>query len=166
MAKKNISHERLLASLDYNPETGVFTWKINASSRAKIGWVAGRTLGAGYRQIKLGDKAYLEHRLAWFYIYGAWPAADIDHKDADKRNNRIANLRPANDAQNAANKPLLKTNTTGFKGIQARPNGRWRASMEAGGKWFSLGTYGSKEEASAAYLGALQSIHGDYVRAA
>lgn len=165
MAKHDLAHDKLLSLLHYNPETGIFTWKVNASTRARIGVRAGRE-SSGYRQIRIHGWLYLEHRLAWFYMNGQWPDGDIDHKDTDKLNNRISNLRPANDAQNAANKNLLKSNTTGFKGIQARPNGRWRASMEAAGQWISLGTYGSKEEAAEAYLTALESRHGEYARAA
>ena len=34
--------------LDYNPETGIFTWKVRASSRVKIGCISGHLDKYGY----------------------------------------------------------------------------------------------------------------------
>jgi len=123
-------------------------------------------VSGGYWRIKVGDRSTLAHRLAWFYVNGTWPDRAIDHIDANKLNNRISNLRLASVKQNSANRKIGKNNTSGFKGIQSRPNGRWRASYETDRKWVSLGTYGSKEEASAAYLASLELRFGEFARAA
>lgn len=166
MAVDNLSHSELLRVLDYNRETGRFTWKINASSRAKIGFIAGRLLPAGYRQIRVFKRLYLAHRLAWFYVHGVWPAADLDHRDLNKDNNGIENLRETNPSLNGANKGLAANNTSGAKGVQRRRNNRWRASIEHRGEWISFGTFGSKEEASEAYLAGARAIHSEFARAA
>lgn len=163
MAK--ITHSELLRVLDYNPETGRFTWKFTITGTAKAGSVAGRMLLAGYRQIRVFGRLYLAHRLAWFYVYGVWPETDLDHRDRDKDNNGISNLREANDSLNGANKGLAANNTSGAKGVRKRANNRWRASVEHGGKFISLGTYGSREEASTAYLAGAQRIYGEFARA-
>jgi hypothetical protein len=165
MAKRLISHAELLRALDYSPETGVFTWKIQASTRALVGSVAGSAYG-DYWSVRYLSVNYLAHRLAWFYVNGEWPPSDLDHRDTDKRNNRISNLREADDSLNGANKRLAANNTSGAKGVRRRANNRWRASLEHGGKFISLGTYGSREEASAAYLAGAQKIFGDFARAA
>lgn len=166
MADNAISHSELLKLLHYSPETGVFTWKIHVNSRARPGWVAGSLVGEGYWRIKVGNRSTLAHRLAWFYVNGTWPDRAIDHIDANKLNNRISNLRLASVKQNSANRKIGKNNSSGFKGIQARPNGRWRASYESDGKWYSLGSYGSREEASDAYMASLKERHGEFARAA
>src|SRR5687768_3593208 len=98
-----ITHSELLRVLDYEPETGVFRWKITASPRALAGAVAGHVWG-DYWGVKYKGIDYLAHRLAWFYVHGVWPEDDLDHHDTNKLNNAISNLRPANDALNGANK--------------------------------------------------------------
>lgn len=163
---ETISHSELLRLLDYNPETGIFRWKVTASGRAKAGNVAGSIGGNGYRRIRIFGTEYLAHRLAWFYVKGDLPPSDLDHKDGSKINNRFSNLRVSTVSQNAANRRLPATNTTGFKGIRARANDRWRAAIEHNGKHISLGTYGSKEEAHAAYCEAAQRLFGEFARAA
>ena len=131
-----------------------------------IGYKAGRLIGTGYRAIKYRERSYLAHRLAWFYVNGEWPETDLDHRDTDKQNNRIINLRPTNDSLNGANKIIAINNTSGAKGVQKRKNNRWRASVEHYGKWISLGTYGSREEASEAYLAGARELFGDFARVA
>lgn len=152
--------------LDYNPLTGRFTWKVSVSARATAGSPAGSLHRNGYWRIKVAGVEYLAHRLAWFYVHGVWPALGLDHKYGDKANNRIADLRPATVSQNAANKGLPATNTTGLKGIRARKNNRWRAAIERDGECISLGTYGSKEDAHAAYCAAAERLFGEFARAA
>lgn len=164
MAKPIIQHDILISMLAYDAVTGVFTWKIKAG-KSGIGKVAGRVGRLGYRQIRVRGTHYLAHRLAWYYVHGEWPRLDIDHIDTNKDNNAISNLRLATQSENMANRGLTRSNTTGFKGIQSRPNGRWRASREINRKWISLGTYGSKEEASAAYMRSLEATHGKFARA-
>lgn len=161
-----ISHSELLRILAYSPETGQFTWKIQASPKAKIGQIAGSVVALGYLSVKYRGIGYLAHRLAWFYVNGEWPQTDLDHHDLDKRNNKISNLREATVSQNAANRRLSSNNTTGFKGIRARANNRWRAAIEHHGKHISLGTYGSKEQAHAAYCAAAHRLFGEFARAA
>ncbi|KPD25158.1 hypothetical protein AFK76_00035 [Idiomarina zobellii] len=59
--------------------------------------------------------------------------------------NRIANLRLVSHAQNMANQPLMKSNTTGFAGVvkDSQHEGKWRAYLS--GK--TIGTFHTKEEA-------------------
>jgi len=139
---------------------------VTMTGTAQAGYIAGNLSRNGYRRIKVLGVECLAHRLAWFYVLGVWPSQKLDHKDGDKINNRFANLREATVSQNAANKRLSSNNTTGFKGIRARANNRWRAAIEHQGQHISLGTYGSKEEAHAAYYEAAQRLFGEFARAA
>jgi hypothetical protein len=150
----------LLQLVDYDPETGIFT-----RGGAKVGTGSGPPSNR-YCQLKVAGSRYLAHRLAWFYVHGIWPEHGIDHKDNNRLNNRISNLRLASASQNAANKRRPATNTTGFKGVRAKPNNRWRSEIQHNGKSISLGTYATKEEAHAAYCSAAQRLFGEFARAA
>jgi hypothetical protein len=93
--------EHLRQILSYRPETGLFKWKATLSNRAKAGDVAGSPNTKGYISIKVEGRQYKAHRLAWYFVYGQDPSdLEIDHKDLDKGNNRIENLRLATKAQN------------------------------------------------------------------
>jgi len=93
-----ITQAELFKVLDYNPLSGEFTWKVNASQK-KAGDKAGYTKGR-YSQIGIGGRLFLAHRLAWLIFHGAEPEFQIDHRNQVKSDNRIANLRHATVADN------------------------------------------------------------------
>ena len=57
----------------------------------------GKTRADRYERIVIDGDYYLVHHLIWFWHYGYMPGFEenlvMDHKDADKLNNRIQNLR-------------------------------------------------------------------------
>ncbi len=99
--------ERLTELLDYDPATGVLTWKVTRG-RAVAGARAGSgRRGHAYRVVSIDHTLYAEHRLAYALYHGTdpWPA-EVDHWDQDPLNNRITNLRVATLAQQNANRVL------------------------------------------------------------
>ena len=68
---------RLEDLYDYDPLTGVFTYKVDRA-RMKAGSVAG-SLKNRYNQLSLGPRKILAHRAAWYFIYGHWPTAELAH---------------------------------------------------------------------------------------
>lgn len=161
-----ITRERLMEVLDYNQETGVFTWVKPTGYRAKAGDVAGAVGTIGYRHIKIEGKHYYAHRLAWFYVNGAWPSKQIDHIDGSRLNNAIANLREATNAQNNWNKRKQVNNKSGFKGVSwSSTAGKWWAQINREGRHYNLGYYDCPAEAAKAYQSAAERIHGDYAHA-
>jgi hypothetical protein len=113
-----ITLERLKSLLDYCEETGFFKWKEHRRPQNPIGSKAGWWCKStnSYR-IEIDDKIYLAHRLVWFYVYGIWPTKQIDHKNRNNKDNRISNLREADNSENQANMPAKSNNSTGFRGI-------------------------------------------------
>ena len=145
-------HDTLVSVLQYDPDTGKFTYNLSRGSRSK-GQVAGSLHGSGYRYIELNNYGYAEHRLAWFYSFKEWPEGSIDHIDRVKDNNILDNLRDVSHSDNMRNKSIGVNNTSGFLGVSFyRPTSRWKASYVLDGKPKHIGYYDTPEEASLAYI--------------
>jgi hypothetical protein len=146
--KDNLTRAQLIEKLDYDPGTGIFTWK--------TGWKAGTPAGTpcslGYISIGIGKRnGFKAHRLAWLYVHGCWPAGLIDHIDGNSQNNRIANLREATSSDNSVNFHTPRFNKTGFRGVVAL-NGKFSSVPRFRGQRFYLGTFDTAAEAHAAYM--------------
>lgn len=158
MAASILSAKRLREILDYNPETGVFTWRVRAGSRMP-GTIAGSPDDLGYIKIAIRKKDYRAHRLAWLYVYGEWPADMVDHIDGNPGNNAITNLRDVSTVVNQQNLRKAKsTNKSGLIGVSRKAKCS-TARIKVGGKVLFLGCFKTDEEAHAAYLEAKRLLH-------
>lgn len=165
--------EYIRQRLDYDPETGVFTWRVKevrckqdrGFNTTKAGRRAGTTdPSRGYRFITIRPIHYYEHRLAWAYVCGEWPDL-VDHINGDCGDNRIANLRAASVSQNGFNRGAARTNKVGLKGVSQCPmTGRWLAKICSYGDRRFLGRYDSPAEAHQAYASAAAKLHGEFAR--
>lgn len=154
--------DRLREVLKYDPETGHFTWKIATSFRVSVGSVAGVINGHGYWVIRVDKTLFFAHRLAWFYVHGEWPSSGIDHRNGDKLDNSIANLRIANQGQNCQNRVVSRLNKSGFVGVsldKRRRKWKWVARIGINGKVFNLGRRDTPYDAYKLYLEAKANIH-------
>jgi hypothetical protein len=158
-----LTAERLRDLLIYNPETGLFSRRVG-KARARAGAVCGDLDSHGYVRISLDCKRYLGHRLAWLYVHGCWPAADIDHINGVRTDNRLANLREAARRNNLANRRGHAS--SGLKGAYWHgQNGCWYSRIGVNGKSIHLGCFDTAEEANAAYLAAARKHFGEFARA-
>lgn len=157
-----IDAEILRTLLHYDPDTGVFTWRVSRYGGARAGNIAGSLRKTGYRGIKVCGKLYYEHRLAWLYVYGEWPSNFIDHINCIEDDNRIANLRLANNWQNKANSRKHKAGLP--KGVK-KCHYRYLARIRVDKTEKYLGVYDTPEQAHAAYCEAAQKEFGAYYRA-
>ncbi len=154
-----VTVERVKELLDYDPETGVFTWKVDRGPKARKGDTAGWLEKSGYLNIRLGKKNYRAHRVAWAVFTGGWPELDIDHINGVRIDNRIANLRLATRSQNAQNlKKAMSNNKHGFLGVKKNGN-RWNASINIDKQYIYLGCFKTPERAHQEYLEAKRSLH-------
>lgn len=152
--------EELRVLLSYAPETGLFTWLLPTGNRAKKGRIAGKISGAGYVYIGLRGKSFLAHRLAWLYVHGSWPVAQIDHINRIRVDNRLCNLRSISASGNMQNLPNRKDNTSGMRGVVWRKDiSKWQAQIRVGGQHFGLGVFSLAEDAEAAYIAAVAAYH-------
>jgi len=158
-----ITQSELKEVLEYNPDTGVFTWKKTVNSRAVAGSVAGTKMNTGYVRITIKQKMYTAHRLAYLYMTGNFPENFIDHINHIKDNNRWSNLRDATNSQNLANQVKPKTNTSGYKGVYwNKVHKKWCAEIGYMKKKMHLGLYTTPQEAAEAYKKKAIEIHGEF----
>ena len=93
------SLERINELLNYDKNTGVFTWKVSKGPKP-AGSIAGQRW-VDYIRIRIDVKSYQAHRIAWLIITGCDPLENIvHHKDADKQNNKADNLALVNPSEN------------------------------------------------------------------
>lgn len=164
MSKEDIPLWYVRDCLDYCPETGVFTWRMNMY-RTKAGTRAGSVSGAnGYVRITLAGVGYKAHRLAWFYVHGVWPDKHVDHINRDRTDNRIENLRLVDQIQNTQNMSKRKNSACQFKGVTplTRNKSRFVAQIRYDGKQRVIGVFATQEEAHKAYCDAARVQFGEY----
>jgi hypothetical protein len=97
-------------------------------------------------------------------ILGVPRGVQVDHVNGNGLDCRRANMRPATGAENTRNYRTPSHNTSGYKGIIRRKNGRWQACIRYCGKRTYLGRFGSAEEAARAYDAAALRLHGEFAR--
>jgi len=145
-----LTQERLKEVLDYNPETGIFTWKIS-KGRKGVGHIAGNLKHTGYMQIRINKIDYQAHRLAWLYMEGYWPENEVDHIDRNPSNNKWGNLRETSRACNSRNRSISKNNTSGINGVSWYANDKlWVSQIKINYKRIYLGSFKNKIDAAKA----------------
>lgn len=138
--------------LDYDQSTGVFRWRINASSKAPAGSEAGTKDADGYTVIRFSGRGYKAHRLAFLHTLGRWPLGQVDHRNRVRSDNRWDNLRDATPFQNALNS-IPRGGISGVRNVTWFEQYRqWKGSfMHKGCKYF-VGHFDSIEAANVAVL--------------
>ena len=157
--------------LDYDPETGVFTWRERADVPR---WVNTRLAGTmagcidkrpprrSYLKIRILGKLFYAHRLACLWMTGLWPA-EIDHRDCDGLNNRWDNLRTCTHRENAGNSRAGLNKAVSLKGVK-RSRNKYVAAIRVNGLNKHLGTFETAEEAHAVYCKKAVEVFGEFAR--
>jgi len=136
--------DKLFSELDYDPETGLFTWRRTRKGR-------GPRAPRAYSCIMYNYVSYLAHRVAWFLTHGEQPECAIDHINGDPSDNRLVNLRLAPGSTNQRNRKLSALNTTGMHGVHWRADReKWRVDIYVDHERVPLGHYDDFEDACAA----------------
>lgn len=86
-----LTHAELTRLLDYDPETGVFRWRVDRGAGVKAGDIAGWR-GRYGNQLSLSGKVYSSRRIAWFYVNNEIPTQDLFVKNGDCNDDRINNI--------------------------------------------------------------------------
>lgn len=153
---KQINASVLRELLHYEPTTGVFTHK-KKRQKVIVGQFAGCRKSNGYRKHQISGVTYLEHRLAWLYVTGAWPRGQIDHINGNRSDNRIANLRDVSVLENRQNLRHAQ-GAVGLLGVSKKRN-KFHAEITVDYKRISLGSHPSAELAHSKYIEAKRQLH-------
>ena len=82
--KRSLDGKSLRSLLDYNPDTGIFWWRMQPSRSVKAGAAAGSVSSKGYIVIRINGMKFMAHRLAWLHTHGVWPEHEIDHLNGNR----------------------------------------------------------------------------------
>lgn len=145
----------------FSYKKGELYWRENFGKRKKgreVGTI--NPLNRNYKSVGFQGRRYYIHRLVWVYFKGPTKKF-IDHKNGDKSDNRIRNLREASKAQNFWNSGKKKHNSSGIKGVTFKRR-FFCARIGYEGKTHYIGTYKTLEEAGAAYQKVAKKLHGKF----
>ena len=161
MATNILTQERLQELLRYDPATGIFTWRMSPRPNVFEGQIAGCVdRKRKHIMITIDRRTYKAHRLAWLYVYGVWPASEIDHINQDGGDNRLQNLRLADRFINTQNTGLRKDNKSGHRGVDwSAAANKWRVRIQANNKKITVGHYSVLSDAVEAYEVAARHYH-------
>ncbi len=161
VSKIKVTHQELMAVLNYDKDTGEFSWRDNGSthwtrrSRGGVGTITAK----GQRLIAIKRKNYAAHRLAWLYVTGEWPKANIVPINEDYLDLRFANLKEESISESCRKHAPRKGTSSGIRGVSFdKSRSLWAATIRVNGKQKALGRFRTKEEAGAAYEKALKEM--------
>jgi hypothetical protein len=139
----------------FSPLSAMGAW--NLSGR---GYASCYVRGSGSKTPK---RLFMHH--AVLRLLGRPSPEQIDHHNGNKLDNRAANLRPATNSQNNANRPRQSNNKSGFRGVSRvfRAAGpRWRAEICKQGAKQHLGWFPTPQEAAHKYDKAARRLFGEF----
>ena len=85
----------------------------------------------------------------------------VDHKNRNRLDNRLINLRLVSAKSNSQNRKTK--NKSGYKGVSYIPSrDRFRAKLRIDGKWIIVGEYNNKQAAAKAYDDAAINAYGSF----
>jgi len=165
MSDAPLTAQRVREVLDYDQETGIFTWRITRSSKSIAGRVAGCLQPSGYILLRVDYRFDSAHRLAVLWMTGAWPERPlvVDHINGVRSDNRWENLRCVQPFVNSQNRRGAQSNNSacllGVRMITRGRSVRFSAKINVRGLIKHLGTYSTAEEAHGAYMAARRQFH-------
>lgn len=162
--KEPLTRELLHELLHYNPDTGVFFWKVKRRPHFNPGDEAGGIdVRMGYVRIRINGTKYLAHRLVWLYVYGYFPADQVDHINGNRQDNRLVNLREATRTENARNRARRRDNSSGFTGVSFdNKSKKWQVQCSLHGRRTRIGGFTTPQEASKVYEQFIATHWGDF----
>lgn len=160
--KNKLKQARLKELLHYDPDTGLFTWKVSRQGVTHSKVAGSVTQGVKdengkyqYRVICVDHTRYRAHRLAFLYMEGYFPEHGVDHKNGIPDDNSWDNLRHSTQKCNLQNTGMNSNNTSNFPGVYYFKEGKkWCAYIRINRKKIHLGLFKHRLNAALARLTA------------
>lgn len=151
------SIDELRQVFSYDAEVGVLL-RLKATRSDALGVVSLKTNKVSHECVN-----YTISRLVWALHHGYWPDKLIDHRDGNKQNIRIKNLREATFQQNMYNRVGYGQYPKGVVFKQdARRSKPWSARIRIDGRKIALGSFATMEEAAEVYRQAAEKYQGEF----
>jgi hypothetical protein len=128
-----------------DPDRACRSWNTRFAGKEAIASEGG---SHGYRDGAVLAVPVLAHRVIFAMVHGRWPVG-IDHINGNRRDNRIENLREADQSLNLRNAKLRRDNPNGVPGVYQAPSGRWIVKIAYDGASRYLGTFDTLDLATA-----------------
>lgn len=146
---------------DYDPVTGIISWKIDRPN-AKKGTPVGRRAHQGYLVVRVcvdgKGRDLMSHRMAWLLQTGDWPDGQIDHINRDRTDNRFENLRDVDARTNSQNKKFRADGVT-------HQRGKFRAMCRINGKQRDFGSFETLDIAQRVVIAIRREFHNGFLEA-
>lgn len=127
---------------------GLVKWSVNRDGYAYV-----------YTENDKKERTYeYVHRI----IIDALPGQIVDHRNNDRSDNRLENLRIVDKFQNARNSKKRQGTKCFYKGVTKNRNHSFQARIKIGDKYKNLGFYKTEKEAGDAYNKAAKHFFGDH----
>lgn len=153
-------------SVDESSPSGLRWIKPVRPGRIKPGDVAGKQEADKSWAVRFRCKRYKAHRIVFYLCTGEnLEGCLIDHKDLDPSNNKIENLRKADNSKNQANTLKRAGLTSKYKGVSwSKQANKWKAGIYINKKQKHLGYFEDGLEAAFCYDRAAGEHFGAYAK--
>jgi hypothetical protein len=162
-----ITQEKLKELFDYREDGNL----VRKNACGGNGNYAGRVVGCKPKEItrsqryvstKIKGQHYSVHKLIYLWHTGIWPE-QLDHINRNTIDNRIENLREASSSENASNRKLFSTNTSGAKGVSwHKARNKWFVYVDQNKRRKNIGYFDDLEFAELVAIEARNKYHGNY----
>lgn len=172
------------ALLSYDPNTGKLFWRHRSpqwftDTKSKTAthqcniWNAKhagqqalcKKTAKGYLRGTILGRKYMAHRVIWLMSTGHWPHPEIDHRDGDRSNNVLANLRISDRLGNCRNRSSCSGSSSQYLGVSwSSGMDMWRAQIANRDRTLHIGYFHEEVEAAKAYDAAAIREFGDYAK--
>lgn len=159
----------------WNPIDGYSNYEVSSFGRVRSNYKNGKTKilkpqisTTGYYTVNLSKsgiaKTFTVHRLVTnAFVQNPENKQCVDHKNNNRLDNNVNNLRWSTKQENNQNKSISKNNTSGYQGVAFyKSSDKWRVQIMINGKNKCLGYFDNIEDAVDARRKASKKYFGQY----
>lgn len=134
--------------------------RLSTGNKLKFFLVGNKKKDNTYYGINFKKLLLRVHRLFFYWHHGYLPEL-VDHKDRNRFNNNIENLRELTKSNNNRNRDKIRKKTTSkYKGVTwNKTKKKWQAQITFNSKNIYIGRYDNEDEAGQAYNDKIKELN-------